>query len=290
MCASGLQAVLLAVQSIQSHSARMVLCGGTESMSNAPYLLNRARSGYKFGNGVLTDSILRDGLTDVFGDEHMGVTAERLAERYQISREAQDVFSAQSQQRCAAAAAAGHFRDEIVPVDKLEQDEPPRPDTTAKILGALKPVFKSNGTVTAGNASGVNDGAAMLLVCDEDRGRECGLKPLMVITGYASVGCEPSLMGLGPVYATRRVSRDVSEFDLIELNEAFAAQSLACIKELGLDETKVNPDGGAIALGHPIGASGARLLVHLAHRQPKRGLATLCVGGGMGCAVVVQRP
>jgi acetyl-CoA C-acetyltransferase len=177
-----------------------------------------------------------------------------------------------------------------VPIDKVEQDEPPRPETTVDSLATLKPVFKANGTVTAGNASGVNDGAAMLLICDEDRGRECGLKPLVVITECASVGCEPSLMGLGPVHATRRVSRDVSEFDLIELNEAFAAQALACIKELRLDESKVNPDGGAIAMGHPIGASGARLLVHLAQRQPKCGLATLCVGGGMGCAVVVQRP
>jgi acetyl-CoA C-acetyltransferase len=290
MCASGMQAVMLAVQSIQSGAARIVLCGGTESMSNAPYLLERARSGYKFGNGVLIDSVLRDGLTDVFSNEHMGLTAERLAGMYKISREAQDVFSAQSQQRYAAAHAAGHFRDEIVPVDKLEHDEPPRPDTTAATLSTLKPVFTANGTVTAGNASGINDGAAMLLVCDEERGRECGLKPLMIITASASVGCEPSLMGLGPVHATRKISRDVSEFDMIELNEAFAAQSLACIKELKLDEAKVNPDGGAIALGHPIGASGARLLVHLAHRQPKRGLATLCVGGGMGCAVVVERP
>jgi acetyl-CoA C-acetyltransferase len=290
MCASGMQAVMLAVQSIQSGAARMVLCGGTESMSNAPYLLDRARSGYKFGNGVLIDSVLRDGLTDAFSDEHMGLTAERLAELYKISREAQDIFSAQSQQRYAAAHAAGNFRNEIVPVDKLEQDEPPRPDTTVATLSTLKPVFRANGTVTAGNASGINDGAAMLLVCDEERGRECGLKPLMVIAASASVGCEPSLMGLGPVHATRKISRDVGEFDMIELNEAFAAQSLACIQELGLDESKVNPDGGAIALGHPIGASGARLLVHLAHRQPKRGLATLCVGGGMGCAVVVERP
>jgi acetyl-CoA C-acetyltransferase len=290
MCASGMQAVILATQAIQSGAARMVLCGGTESMSNAPYLLARARAGYKLGDGVLIDTLLRDGLTDAFNDEHMGVTAERLAERYKISRDAQDRFAARSQQRYAAASTAGHFRDEIVAVDKLSQDEHPRPDTTVATLGTLKPAFDPKGTVTPGNSSGINDGAAMLVVCDEARGRELGLAPLVTITASAAVGCEPSLMGLGPVYATRRVSRDPSEFDLIELNEAFAAQSLACIEELGLDEEKVNVDGGAIALGHPIGASGARLLVYLAHRKPRRGLATLCVGGGMGCAVVVERP
>ena len=290
MCASGMQAVMLATQAIQSGAARMVLCGGTESMSNAPYLLDRARTGYKLGDGVLIDSLLRDGLTDAFSDEHMGVTAERIATRYQLSREAQDHFAARSQQRYAAAAAAGHFQDELVAVDKLTQDEHPRPETTAATLGTLKPAFDPKGTVTAGNSSGINDGAAMLVVCDEERGRELGLTPMLTITATTAVGCEPALMGLGPVYATRKLSRDVGEFDLIELNEAFAAQSLACIQELGMDEEKVNVDGGAIALGHPIGASGARLLVHLAHRQPRRGLATLCVGGGMGCAVVVERP
>ncbi len=290
MCASGMQAVMLATQAIQSGAARMVLCGGTESMSNAPYLLQRARSGYKLGDGVLVDSLLRDGLTDVFADEHMGVTAERVAARYQISREAQDDFAARSQQRYASAATAGHFRDEIVPVDKLAQDEHPRPETTAATLGTLKPAFDPKGTVTAGNSSGINDGAAMLVVCAEERGRELGLTPMLTITASTAVGCEPSLMGLGPVYATRQLGLDVSEYDLIELNEAFAAQALGCIQELGLDEEKVNVDGGAIALGHPIGASGARLLVHLAHRRPRRGLATLCVGGGMGCAVVVERP
>ena len=290
MCASGMQAVILAAQSIQSGQARMVLCGGTESMSNAPYLLNRARAGYKLGNGVLVDSMLRDGLTDAFSDEHMGLTAERVAERCKISRESQDHFAARSQQRYAAADEAGHFRDEIVPVEKLDRDEHPRPDTTAETLATLKPAFNPAGTVTAGNSSGINDGAAMLVVCSEQRGREYALAPLMVITASASAGCEPSLMGLGPVFATRLVSKDPGEFDWIELNEAFAAQSLACIRELKLDEARVNPDGGAIALGHPIGASGARLLVHLAHRRPRRGLATLCVGGGMGCAVVVERP
>jgi acetyl-CoA C-acetyltransferase len=290
MCASGIHAVILAMQTIQCGAARMVLCGGTESMSNAPYLLERARAGYKFGDGVLVDSMLHDGLTDAFTREHMGVTVEKIASLRGICREAQDRFALASQQRYAAAQAAGHFRDEIVAIEKLDHDEPPRPDTTLENLAALKPVFNRDGSVTAGNSSGLNDGAAMLVICDEARGRECGLSPLMVITGGAVVGCEPSLMGMGPVYATRKVTRHADQFDMIELNEAFAAQALACIKELGLDETKVNPDGGAIALGHPIGASGARLLVHLAHRQPKRGLATLCVGGGMGYAVVVEQP
>jgi acetyl-CoA C-acetyltransferase len=290
MCASGMQAVMLAAQSIQNGSAKMVLCGGTESMSNAPYLLGRARSGYKFGDGVLMDSILRDGLTDVFKNEHMGLTAERIASLYNISRVAQDEFALKSHQRYAAAHAAGHFAAELVSVNNLDQDEQARPDSTLETLSGLKPVFDAAGKVTAGNSSGINDGAAMLVLCDEEWGRQHGLKPLMVITASVSVGCDPALMGLGPVHATRKVTNNVVEFDMIELNEAFAAQSLACIQELKLDESKVNPDGGAIAMGHPIGASGARLLVHLAHRQPRCGLATLCVGGGMGCAVVVRRP
>lgn len=290
MCASGLQAVMLAVQAIRSGAARAVLGGGTESMSNAPYLLNRARSGYKLGDGVLIDSLLKDGLTDAFSDVHMGVTTERLAKKYRISREAQDQFSVTSQQRYAAAQAAGHFNDEIVPVDKVITDEHPRPETTVAALASLKPAFGEGGSVTAGNSSGINDGAAMLVVCSEERGRELGLQPLALITASAAVGCEPAEMGLGPVHATRRLGRDVSDYDVIELNEAFAAQSLACVQELGLDPARVNVDGGAIALGHPIGASGARLLVHLAHRRPQRGLATLCVGGGMGCAMVVERP
>lgn len=290
MCGSGMQAVILAAQAIESSAASVVLCGGTESMTNAPYLLNRARSGYKLGDGTLIDSVLRDGLTDAFSNEHMGLTAELLASKYGITREMQDRFSQQSQQRCAEAASAGRFAAEIVPVDKLTQDEHPRPDTTLEGLAKLKPSFDENGTVTPGNASGLNDGAAMLVVCSEARGRELGLTPLMKITATAVAGCEPKLMGLGPVHATRKLSNDPAEFDLIELNEAFASQSLACIKELGLDEAKVNVDGGAIALGHPIGASGARLLAHLAHRKPQKGLATLCVGGGMGCAVIVEQP
>ncbi len=259
-------------------------------MSNAPYLLERARSGYKFGDGVLVDSMLRDGLTDAFSREHMGLTAETIAGLHKISRDEQDRFAMASQQRYAAARSAGRFRDEIVAVDRLDHDEHARPDTTLESLAKLKPVFNREGSITAGNSSGLNDGAAMLVVCDEARGRECGLAPLMVITQTAVVGCEPALMGMGPVYATRKVTRHPDQFDMIELNEAFASQALACIKELGLDEARVNPDGGAIALGHPIGASGARLLTHLSHRKPRRGLATLCVGGGMGYAVVLEQP
>jgi acetyl-CoA C-acetyltransferase len=290
MCASGMHAVTLAVQTIQAGGASVVLCGGAESMSNAPYLLERARSGYKLGNGVLVDSLLCDGLTDVFSREHMGMTAEKIAATYEISRETQDHFALSSQGRYAAASAGGYFRDEIVTFDTLERDEHPRPNTTLEDLASLKPVFKKEGSVTAGNSSGLNDGAAILMLCSEARGRELGLTPLAVITGHAVIGCDPSMMGMGPVYAARKISPRPADFDMIELNEAFAAQALACIRELRLDEQKVNPDGGAISMGHPIGASGARLLVHLAHRHPKRGLATLCVGGGMGYAVSVEQP
>lgn len=286
MCASGMQSVILAAQAIQCGQSRMVLCGGTESMSNAPQLLARGAD----HGAQQVDSILRDGLHDAFSGEHMALTAERLATRYAIRREDQDRFALRSQQRCAAAMAAGRYRAELVPVAGLETDEHPRPGVTLEKLSALAPAFAAEGTVTAGNASGINDGAAMLLLCDEARARECGLTPLALITATAQAGCDPAWMGLGPVHATRKLSREGNPWDVIELNEAFAAQAIACIRELGLDEARVNPDGGAIALGHPLGASGARLLVHLAHRQPRCGLATLCVGGGMGCAVVVERP
>ncbi|WP_417748332.1 thiolase family protein [Rosistilla oblonga] len=290
MCGSGMQAVILAAQAIQNGSAKMVLCGGTESMSNAPHLMQRARRGYKLGDAVLVDSVLRDGLTDAFSGDHMGQTAERLAAKYEISRAAQDAFAVRSQTLYAAAQQAGRFADEIVAVDGCVEDEHPRPGTTVEQLAKMSPAFQSDGTVTAGNASGINDGAAMLLLCDEDWGRQCGLEPMMVLTASAVAGCEPELMGLGPVHAVRKLGVDPQSFDAIELNEAFAAQSLACMRELKLDEAQVNCDGGAIALGHPIGASGARLIVHLAHRRPRRGLATLCVGGGMGCAVVLDKP
>lgn len=290
MCGSGMQAVILAAQAIQHGTSKMVLCGGTESMSNAPHLLQKARRGYKLGDGALIDSLLRDGLTDAFSGEHMGLTAERLAAKYEISRAAQDAFAVRSQTRYAAAQQAGRFASEIVTVGDCAADEHPRPQTTAEQLAKMSPAFQSDGSVTAGNASGINDGAAMLLVCDETWGRQCGLEPMMVLTATAVAGCEPSLMGLGPVHAVRKLGVDVNSFDAIELNEAFAAQAIACMNELKLEDAQVNSDGGAIALGHPIGASGARLIVHLAHRQPQRGLASLCVGGGMGCAVVLDKP
>jgi acetyl-CoA C-acetyltransferase len=296
MCASGLQAVHLAAQAIRAGDARCILCGGSESMSNAPYLLDRARGGYKLGDGILIDSILRDGLTDPFGHGHMGNTAENLAKRYNITRQRQDAFSARSQQRYGQAQADGHFTDEIAPLDGLSADEHPRPDTTEQKLSTLKPAFNPQGTVTAGNASGINDGAAMLVVCDDAFAKEHGLKPMAELMGESAIGCDPALMGLGPVYATnalcKRLGIAPADFDAIELNEAFAAQALACIQELKWDESRVNPHGGAIALGHPIGASGARLIVHLAHHiargRARLSLATLCVGAGMGAAAAIK--
>lgn len=296
MCASGMHAVILASQAILAGEAEAILCGGTESMSNAPYLLDRARAGYKLGDGLLIDSILRDGLTDAFSGKHMGLTVEALAEKYGISRSAQDIFAIRSQQKYAAALARGSFKDEIVPVDKLAQDEHPRPDVTLEKLATMKPAFKPDGTITPANASGINDGAAMLVVCSEDKMRKQGWTPMARIAGWCNIGCDPAQMGLGPVYATAKLCKTmgvgIDSFEAIELNEAFAAQALACIKEMKADASRVNPDGGAIALGHPIGASGARLLTHLAHRiarrEIKKGLATLCVGGGMGSAVALE--
>jgi len=297
MCASGMQAVILAAQAITAGEARVVLCGGTESMSNAPYLLERARGGYKLGDGVLVDTLLRDGLVDSFDNEHMGLLTERLAEQYKIGRAAQDQFAAQSQAKYGQAHGKGLFAGELAVLPELDRDEHPRSDVTMEQLATLKPAFKKDGTVTAGNASGINDGAAMLVVCDEKSAAENGWKPLAQMYGWASAGCDPKMMGLGPVYAVRKLCKrlgvGVEAFDTVELNEAFAVQSLACMQELKLDETRVNPEGGAIALGHPIGASGARILVHLAHRVSqgltRNGLATLCVGGGMGSAVALQK-
>ncbi len=296
MCVSGMQAVILAAQAIATGEARVVLCGGAESMSNAPFLLDRARSGYRLGDGALVDCLLRDGLVDAFEGEHMGLTVERIAERYAIDRAAQDAFALSSQQNTAKAYAEGRYEDELVPVAELERDEHPRPDTTLEKLAGLSPAFKPDGTVTAGNASGINDGAAMLVVCDEGTAAEYGWTPLVTIGAYATVGCDPGWMGLGPVHATRRLCErhrlKPHDFDTIELNEAFAVQTLACTRELRLEPDRVNPDGGAIALGHPIGASGARLLVHLSHRiargHSERALATLCAGGGMGAAMVLE--
>ena len=299
MCASGMQAVALGAQAIRAGEAGVVLCGGTESMSNAPYLLERARSGYKLGDGVLVDSLLRDGLVDSFANEHMGITAERLAAEYGLSRGEQDACAVRSHRRHAEALARGAFAAETVAAGDCQSDEHPRPETTVEDLGKLKPAFHNEGTVTPGNASGINDGAAMLLVCSADEGRRRGWKPLAVMTGWVAEGCDPARMGLGPVHAARALCRKrkstLGDYDLIELNEAFAAQALACLRELGLeaDDPRVNRDGGAIAVGHPIGASGARLLVHLAHalagRQARRALAALCVGGGMGIAMELER-
>ncbi|MGV3605351.1 MAG: thiolase family protein [Planctomycetaceae bacterium] len=296
MCASGMQAVILAAQAIRAGEAKAVLCGGTESMSNAPYLLQRARSGYKLGDGKLIDGMLRDGLVDALSDEHMAQTAERLAREYSISREDQDAFAAKSQQKYQAAAASGAFAKERVSVAGLEEDEHPRADTTVASLAKLRPSFDSQGTVTAGNASGINDGAAMLLVCNSETAKEHGWKPLTQVVASASVGCEPARMGLGPVYAIRKLCEQagvtLDQLNAIELNEAFAAQSLACLQDLGLsaEDPRINALGGAIALGHPIGASGARILVTLAQRLKagELGLAALCVGGGMGSAVLVK--
>ncbi len=297
MCASGMQAVILAAAAIRHGEADVILCGGTESMSNAPYALERARAGLKSGDAVLVDTMLRDGLVDSFDHEHMQASAERLARQYGITRAQQDAYAAESQRRCAAARAAGRFRAELVAVDGLECDEHPRPETTGDTLAKLKPAFDPAGTVTAGNASGINDAAAMLVLCDALTAQQRGWRPLATFEAAATAGCDPRLMGLGPVHATRRLcdrhQLSLADFDTVELNEAFASQTLACIAELQLDPAQVNVDGGAIALGHPIGASGARLLVHLAQRiaagQTAHGLATLCVGGGLGAAVALAQ-
>jgi acetyl-CoA C-acetyltransferase len=295
MCASGLQAAILGAQAIRAGDARVVLCGGTESMSRAPYLLDRARSGYKFGDGVLVDSLLRDGLVDAFSNESMGLTAERLAGRFGIDRYEQDAFAAKSHRRHFVARDS--LAGEIVPIAGLDHDEHARPDTTVEKLGMLKPAFSEHGTVTAGNASGMNDGAALLVLCDRETAVANRWSPLASLTGSVVVGCDPQLMGLGPAHATRRLCEQLGcltdSFDAIELNEAFAAQVIACMRELRIDPARVNTSGGAIAMGHPIGASGARILVHLAHQiatgKVQRGLATLCVGGGMGAAAALGR-
>ncbi len=298
MCASGIKAIMLACDAVQSGSAQLVLCGGTESMSQAPYLLPRVRTGLKLGDATLVDSVLSDGLVDAFDHQHMGLSAERLAERFQVTRAAQDAFAWQSQQRYQAAAAAGYFERELVPLEELSSDEHPRPETSLPSLAKLSPAFSPEGTVTAGNASGLNDGAGLVLVCHEAFARQRGLEILAVIEDYTDIGCEPAAMGLGPVFATRKLLEltdcKLDAFDHVELNEAFAAQALACLHELPLDGARVNPYGGSIALGHPIGATGARLVVHMAQQiaagRSQRSLATLCVGGGMGAALSLAAP
>ena len=296
MCGSGMQAVILAGQAIQTGAAQVVLCGGTESMSNAPYLLDRARSGYRLGDGTLIDSLLRDGLIDPFSNKHMGLAVELVAARYNITRTAQDEFALKSHKNWTKAQKQGKFNDELAKTDKLEFDEHPRPDTTLEKLASLKPVFREDGTVTAGNASGINDGASALIVCDEATAKKHGWRPLAMIHSWVSVGCEPELTPLGPVYATRKLcarqNLKIDDFDTIEINEAFAAQTLACVQEMQIEKERLNPEGGAIAVGHPIGNSGARIVVHMSHRicrgETTRGLATLCAGGGMGLAVVLE--
>lgn len=305
VCGSGLKAVNLAAQAIMAGDAEAMIVGGMESMSNAPYVLDRARWGYRMGDGKLVDVMIQDGLWCASNDYHMGITAENVAEKYGISREEQDKLAVLSQEKAAKAIADGAFKAEIVPVtitgkkgnSVFDIDEHPKSSTTIEGLAKLRPAFKRNGTVTAGNASGINDGAAALLVMSADKANALGLKPLARIISYASSGVDPSIMGVGPVAATRKAlakaSLTIADMDLIEANEAFAAQFLAVGKELKLPQEKVNVNGGAIALGHPIGASGARILISLLYaleaRGLKRGLATLCIGGGQGIATIVER-
>lgn len=306
VCGSGLKAVQLAVQAIRCGDAEIVVAGGMENMSLAPYVLPKVRTGLRLGHAELVDSMLSDGLWDAFNDYHMGQTAENLVEKYQLSREAQDNFAARSQQRAAAAVESGRFREEITPVAipqrkgeplLFDTDEGIRADTTADGLARLRPAFTKDGSVTAGNASSLNDGAAAVLVMSAAKAAALGLTQLAHIAAYASAGVDPAIMGIGPVSATRKTLEkagwQLADLDLIEANEAFAAQALAVGQELGWDDEKVNVNGGAIALGHPIGASGCRVLVTLLHelrrRDGRRGLATLCIGGGQGVALAVER-
>ncbi|MCS7246020.1 MAG: acetyl-CoA C-acetyltransferase [Thermomicrobium sp.] len=306
VCGSGLRAVAMAAQAIMLGEAAIVVAGGMESMSQAPYLLAEARFGYRLGHGTLVDSMLSDGLTDAFESCHMGITAENIARAYGIGREEQDRYALESQQRAAQAWMKGAFAEEIVPVEVsgkqgttiVERDEHVRPETTLETLAKLRPAFDPEGTVTPGNASGINDGAAAVVVMEQGRARELGIEPLAVIRSWAWAGVPPRFMGLGPIPALRRAleraALTVGDLDLYEVNEAFAVQVLAVQRELGLDPDRLNIAGGAIALGHPIGASGARILVTLVHALRRtggrRGAAALCIGGGMGIAMVVERP
>jgi len=306
VCGSGLKAVQLAVQAIRCGDAEAVIAGGQESMSQSPYLMNGARAGLRLGHAQLVDSVIHDGLWDAFNDYHMGITAENLAEKYAISREEQDGFALASQQKAQAAQQAGRFAQEITPVTvpkpkgealRVERDEQPRGDTSLEGLARLRPAFRQEGTVTAGNASSLNDGAAAVLLMSAEKAAELRLPVLARIAGYAAAGVDPAFMGIGPVPAARRCLEkagwSLGEVDLIEANEAFAAQALAVGKELGWDAERVNVNGGAIALGHPIGASGCRILVTLLHemqrREVNKGLAMLCIGGGQGVALAVER-
>ena len=306
LCGSGLKSVESAAQAILSGDAEIIVAGGMESMSLAPYVLQKARTGYRLGDDKIVDTILRDGLMDAFDDIHMGITAENIAEQYGISREEQDQYSLASQNRAEAAINAGKFAEEIVPVlipqrkgepFIFKQDEFPKCGTTIESLSKLRPAFKKEGTVTAGNASGINDGAAAVVVMSKEKALELGLEPLASIVSWASAGVDPRIMGTGPIPASRKAlfkaGLTIEDIDLVEANEAFASQTIAVARELQLNTDKTNVNGGAIALGHPIGASGTRVLVTLLYEmkrmEVKRGLATLCIGGGQGTALVVER-
>ncbi len=306
VCGSGLKTVELAVQAIMCGDADIVLAGGTENMSQAPYLLKSARWGQRMGDGVIEDYMVKDGLWDIFNDTHMGVTAENIVDQYGLTREEQDKLATESQNRAEKAITSGRFKDEIVNVEVpqrrgepvvVDTDEFPRFGATVEGLGKLRPAFKKDGSVTAASSSGINDGAAALVVMSKEKADELGITPLATIVSYASAGVDPSIMGTGPIPATQKAlakaDMKVEDLELIEANEAFAAQALSVIKDLKLNTDIVNVNGGAIALGHPIGASGARILVTLLHEMEKRdsktGLATLCIGGGQGTAVIVKR-
>ena len=305
LCGSGLHCVNLAAKLIAAGDADIIVAGGMENMTMAPYMLRNGRYGYRMGNATIEDAMIKDGLTDAFHNYHMGITAENICEQWGLTREELDEFAAWSQNKCEKAMAEGKFKDEIVPVEVkkkketilVDTDEGPRKGITKEGLAKLRPAFKKDGMVTAGNASGINDGAAALIVMSEEKAKELGVTPMATWIGGELAGCDPAIMGIGPVYSTRKVMKklgmEIGDFDLIEANEAFAAQSVAVGKELGFDLSKLNVNGGAIALGHPVGCSGARILVSLLYEMQKEdvhtGLATLCVGGGMGCSAVVKR-
>ena len=306
VCASGLKAVALAAQSIKAEDNEIVIAGGQENMSLTPYALPGARWGYRMNNGSLVDCMVYDGVWEKFNDYHMGITAENIAEKFNISREEQDQFSAESENKAERAIKSGLFKDEIVPVEisqkkgapiVFDTDEYPTLGSTPETMAKLRPAFKKEGTVTAGNASGINDGAAALVVMSEEKAKSLGKTPIATIVSYASGGVDPAFMGMGPIPAVKNVLKKaglkIEDIDYWELNEAFASQAICCIKELGIDPARVNHNGGAISIGHPIGASGARILVTLLHQMKRinarRGLATLCIGGGMGHAFIVER-
>ncbi len=305
VCGSGLNCVNQAAQMILAGEADVVVAGGMENMSMAPYAIPQGRYGYRMGNATMVDTMVNDALTDAFNQYHMGITAENICEKWGLTREELDEFAAWSQQKTVAAQEAGKFDDEIVPVEVkkkketiiFNKDEGPRPGTTKESIAKLRPAFKKDGIVTAANSSGINDGAAAVIVMSEEKAKELGVTPMATWIAGALAGVDPAIMGIGPVAATKKVmaktGMTIDDFDLIEANEAFAAQSVAVGKELGINMDKLNVNGGAIALGHPVGASGCRILVTLLHemvkRDAKKGLATLCIGGGMGCATIVER-